>query len=142
MKMSNAFASVLIISAVAFCASSISSTEASSAAMIGARTSDAGGVRVVVTPQPVGPSAIVWEFEVVMDTHSGTLSADLVQAAVLVDDNGRRYMPLAWQGDPPGGHHRKGMLRFPLPAGKPKAVELQITGVGGPDKRIFRWELN
>ena len=142
MNISKALVSALIISVIALSASFISSTETSSAAALVARTSDTGGVRVVVTPQPVGPAATLWEFEVVMDTHSGTLSADLVQAAVLVDDNGRRYMPLAWQGDPPGGHHRKGMLRFPLPAGKPKAVELQITGVGGPDKRIFRWELN
>lgn len=142
MKISSASASVLIISAIALCDSFISSTEASSAAALVARTSDAGGVRVVVTPKPVEQSATVWEFEVVMETHSVTLSADLVQTAALMDDNGNRYVPLAWQGDPPGGHHRKGTLRFPLPAGKPKAVELQITGVGGPDKRIFRWELN
>ncbi len=142
MKISKVLVSTLIISAIALCAASISSTEASSAAVLVARTSDAGGVRVVVTPKPVGPNATVWEFEVVMDTHIEPLSADPAQAAVLVDDNGRRYIPLAWQGDPPGGHHRKGTLRFPLPAGKPKAVELQITGVGGPGERMFRWELN
>ena len=138
MKISKALVPALIIGVIALSASFV----ASSAAALVARTSDAGGVRVVVTPKPFGPSATVWEFEVVMDTHSETLSADLVQAAVLVDDNGRRYSPLAWQGDPPGGHHRKGTLRFPLPAGKPKAVELQIKGVGGAGERMFRWDLN
>jgi hypothetical protein len=142
MKISKSLVSVLIIGAMALGASFISFRETSSAAVLGARTSDAGGVRVVVTPRPVDPSATVWEFEVVMDTHSETLNADLTQAAVLVDDNGRRYSPLAWQGDPPGGHHRKGTLRFSLPAGKPKAVELQIKGVGGAGERTFRWELD
>ncbi len=141
MKISKALVPALIIGAMALGASFISSTIASSAALV-AHTSDAGGVRVVVTPQPIGPNATVWEFEVVLDTHSEPLNADLAQAAVLVDDNGRRYIPLAWQGDPPGGHHRKGTLRFPLLAGKPKAVELHITGVGGAGERMFRWELN
>ena len=142
MKISKALVSALIIGAMAFGASSISVMEASSAASLVARTSDAGSARVVVTPKPVSLGATVWEFEVVMDSHSETLNADLAQIAVLVDDNGRRYHPLAWQGDPPGGHHRKGTLRFPLPAGKPKAVELQITGVGGAGERMFRWELD
>lgn len=142
MKISKALMSSLVICAIALTASFISSTEASSAAGLVARTSDAGDVRVVVTPKPVGPSATVWEFEIVMDTHTKPLNEDLAQMAVLVDDAGRRYALIAWQGDPPGGHHRKGTLRFPLPAGNPKAVELRITGVGGASERIFRWELN
>jgi hypothetical protein len=105
------------------------------------RTSDSGGVRVVVTPKTVQSGAAVWEFEVVMDTHTRPLNEDLARAAVLVDDSGRQYAPVAWQGDPPGGHHRKGILRFALPVEKLKIIELHIAGVGGPDKRVFRWEL-
>ncbi|HEY7459950.1 MAG TPA: hypothetical protein VH765_14495, partial [Xanthobacteraceae bacterium] len=71
-----------------------------------------GGVRVVVTPTALGPGAAVWEFQVVMDTHSKPLNEDLAQAAALVDDDGKRHAPVAWQGDPPGGHHRKGVLKF------------------------------
>jgi len=96
---------------------------------------------VVVTPKAVGPSVKVWEFEVVMDTHTKPLSENLSQVAVLVDDTGRRYIPAAWQGDPPGGHHRKGVLQFTAPAETPKAVELQIDGVGGASVRTFRWDL-
>jgi hypothetical protein len=105
------------------------------------RTSDGGGVRVVVTPKALEPRAASWEFEVVMDTHTRPLNEDLARAAVLVDDSGRQYAPVAWQGDPPGGHHRKGILRFALPVEKLKIIELHIAGVGGPDKRVFRWEL-
>lgn len=112
------------------------------AALLSPRTSDAGGVRVVVTPRVAEPGATVWEFEVVIDTHIKPLNEDLAGTAVLVDDSGRQLASLAWQGDPPGGHHRKGILRFPPPEGRLKAIEVHISGVGGPERRVFRWELN
>ena len=106
-----------------------------------ARTSDDAGVRVVVTPKVYGPSSAVWEFSVVMDTHVKPLSENLTQAAILVDGAGRRYEPLAWQGDAPGGHHRKGVLQFSRPAEITKSIELQLAGVGGVAIRTFRWEV-
>jgi len=106
-----------------------------------ARTSDDAGVRVVVTPKVYGPSSAVWEFSVVMDTHVKPLSENLTQAAILVDGAGRRYEPLAWQGDAPGGHHRKGVLQFSRPAETTKSIELQLAGVGGVAIRTFRWEV-
>ena len=106
-----------------------------------ARTSDDAGVRVVVTPKVYGPSAAVWEFSVVMDTHVKPLSENLTQAAILVDGAGRRYQPIAWQGDGPGGHHRKGVLQFSRPAETTKSIELQLAGVGGVAIRTFRWEV-
>lgn len=57
-----------------------------------------------------------------------------------LDASGREYAPLAWQGDPPGGHHRKGVLRF-KPLAAATLVELRISGVGGVATRRFRWEL-
>ena len=69
-----------------------------------------------MTPKVYGPSADVWEFSVVMDTHIKPLSENLTQAAILVDGAGRRYAPIAWQGDALGGHHRKGVLQFSRPA--------------------------
>ena len=106
-----------------------------------ARTSDEAGVRVVVTPKSYGPDATVWEFSVVMDTHIKPLSENLTQDAILVDGAGRRYEPTGWQGDAPGGHHRKGVLQFARPPEMPKSIELQITGVGGVAMRTFRWEV-
>lgn len=113
----------------------------SAAPAFAARSSDAAGVQVVVTPKALGPGAKVWEFEVAMNTHIKPLTEDLAQLAVLVDETGRRYTPVGWQGDPPGGHHRKGVLQFSAPAELPKSVELQINNVGGADTRSFRWEL-
>jgi hypothetical protein len=106
-----------------------------------ARTSDAGGVKVVVTPKVMNPTARVWEFEIVIDTHTKPLNEDLAKVAVLVDEAGRQYMPETWQGDGPGGHHRKGILRFTAPTKMPFAVELQISDIGGTAIRTFRWEL-
>jgi hypothetical protein len=75
-------------------------------------TNDADGVRVV--PRKPLPGA-VRKFQVAMDTRTKQLNDDLTKTAALVDDGGRRYLPLSWQGDPPGGHHRKGVLQFAVP---------------------------
>lgn len=34
----------------------------------------------------------------------------------MADDGDKQFKPSAWKGDPPGGHHRKGVLQFaPVP---------------------------
>jgi hypothetical protein len=142
MKMSKSLTSALVIGAVGVGLAAGFFVAAAHAGELAARTSKAAGVQVVVTPQPAGSGAAGWGFEVVMDTHSTPLDTDLARNAVLTDDSGRGYAPLAWQGDPPGGHHRKGILLFPVPEGKPKAVELKITGIGGESERLFQWELD
>lgn len=135
----------LVIALAASAALAVGSTPFTVAQPVGApalatRSNDADGVRVVVTPKAVAAGS-AWEFEVVMDTHTKPLSDDLTKAAVLIDDGGRRYLPLAWQGDPPGGHHREGVLRFPAPADQIKAFELQIQIVGAASKRLFQWNI-
>ena len=104
------------------------------------RASDVDGVRVVVKPLSAAPENALWRFEVTMDTHTKPLSDDLVRAAELTDDAGHRFSAQAWQGDPPGGHHRKGVLQFSVPNATPKTIELQIAGVGGTAMRTFRWD--
>ena len=116
------------------------STRSAAAQALTARSSDADGVRVVVTPKTVTAGS-AWEFEVVMDTHTKPLDIDLAQTSVLVDSTGRSYRPLAWQGDPPGSHHRKGVLRFPAPEQRLGRIELQIEEAGGVGKRNFQWDL-
>jgi hypothetical protein len=106
-----------------------------------ARTSEDQGVEVVVRPRTSAPSSGTWEFDVLINTHVTALDADLTRAAVLIDDAGRRWPAVAWEGDPPGAHHRMGTLRFSFDRDKPKSVELQLDGIGGPVKRTFRWEL-
>lgn len=131
------FVSVLIVTA-AF----LAAANAVHSASLEARTSDANGVRVIVQPQTGAPVGGTWEFKISMDTHVAPLVADLAKTAVLIDDTGHRLTPAAWHGDPPGGHHRKGVLQFQFGDANPKAVELQIEGLGGSQPRIFQWQLN
>jgi hypothetical protein len=114
---------------------------AEGAAGLEARTSSAAGVTVKVTPQDVTPGAATWAFAVVLDTHSRDLSDDLVKDSVLVDARGTRYAPIAWEGAPPGGHHRQGVLRFKALGPAPGAFELQIRRPGESAARVFRWTL-
>ena len=102
------------------------------------RTSAQDGVTVKATPRPV--SANTWEFAIVFDTHSQALTDDLGQSAKLVDDGGGTYAPTIWKGDPPGGHHRKGTLRFDGVAPAPAYLELHIQRAGEKTPRIFRWQ--
>jgi len=111
------------------------------AAELGARSSSAAGVTVKVTPKDFSPQAAVWQFAVVLDTHSQDLRDDLVKSAALVDARGARHAPLAWEGAPPGGHHRAGVLRFKGLGTQAGALELQIQRPGEQAPRLFRWQL-
>jgi len=81
------------------------------------------------------------DFEIVLDTHSGVLDADLIGVSELVDDQGEIYRPIAWEGDGPEGHHRKGVLKFKPILPKPKSIELKIKNVGGIPERSFKWSI-
>lgn len=105
------------------------------------RTSSAAGVTVKVTPKDVAPGSATWVFAVVLDTHSGELGDDLVKSSSLLDARGARHAPLAWEGAPPGGHHREGVLRFKGLGPAPGAFELQIRRPGEGAARVFRWNL-
>ena len=105
------------------------------------RSSDAAGVNVTVKPLGLTPGAKSWDFEVTMNTHTQPLDQDLARVSVLVDDGGKQHPPSAWKGDPPGGHHRKGVLQFAPAPGNPKSLELRIQGVGTPEARVFAWKL-
>ncbi len=103
------------------------------------QTSSQSGVTVKVTPRDL--AAGTWEFDVVFDTHSQELTDDLEKTAVLVSDGGASHSPLKWQGDPPGGHHRKGVLQFKPVSPMPASIELQIKRSGETALRSFRWQL-
>lgn len=110
------------------------------AAELATQANREGSVTVMATPKNVSPGAGSWDFEISLSTHSVALDQDMMRAAVLIVDSSKPQMPLDWHGDPPGGHHRKGVLRFRPSAASPQAIELHIDGVGGV-KRIFRWQL-
>jgi hypothetical protein len=97
-------------------------------------------VRVDVVPVQLesGKSA---KFEIRMNTHSGDLSQDLVSVSTLKDEKDREYRPVDWQGAPPGGHHRTGVLEFSALNGDTKSVTLVIRDVASVPERIFKWNL-
>lgn len=105
------------------------------------KTSREGAVTVKVTPRSLAPGAQGWDFDVTLDTHTQPLTEDLVDATTLIDAAGNVHAPIGWEGDPPGGHHRQGLLRFRPPTGDQGVVELRMQGVGGIPVRVFRWQL-
>ena len=110
-------------------------------AQLATQKNSANGVTVAVTPGNIAADAKVWDFKVVLDTHSQDLSDDLANSAVLLDDKGGESKALAWEGAAPGGHHRAGVLKFNAITPLPQAVELRITRAGEPTARTFRWGL-
>ena len=103
------------------------------------KTEEQASVTVVVTPLDLSTNSKEWKFDVGMNTHSVELDQDMTKIAVLVDDQGKEYKPVSWEG-PIGGHHREGVLIFNQITPNPKSVELKISDIGGV-VRSFTWQL-
>ena len=104
------------------------------------QTSNEREIKVVVAPQNLLSEAQSWDFDVTLESHTQALNDDLAKSSSLIAD-GKRYTPLAWEGAPPGGHHRKGLLRFKAVIPQPPSVELQIRLTGEAAPRNFQWLL-
>lgn len=111
------------------------------AAQLATQKESANGVTVAVTPGNFAAGAKTWDFVVVLETHSQDLSDDLTKSAVLLDGRGNELKPLAWDGAAPGGHHRKGVLKFGAIEPQPQVLELRINRPGEAKARTFRWQL-
>ena len=103
------------------------------------KTDEQASVTVVVTPIDLSSQSTKWKFNVAMDTHSIELNEDMMESAVLMDEQGREYKPVNWDG-PTGGHHLEGVLTFKRVMPSPQSIELKITGVGDVT-RSFTWQL-
>lgn len=114
--------------------------EKTQAAEAAAQTSNRGGVKITVEPRGFPRGAKSWGFAITLETHTQPLEDDLVKVTTLLAD-GKTCRPLGWDGALPGGHHRKGVLRFEAVTPPPQAVELQIRRAGEASPRIFRWQL-
>ena len=95
-------------------------------------------VRVDVKPVQLSPGQPA-RFEVRMNTHSEALGEDMVAVSTLKDNEGRKYQATAWQGSAPGGHHRKGVLEFPVIGDNTASITLIIKGIANVPERIFKW---
>lgn len=100
-----------------------------------------GSVEITVTPKDLSESAKTWDFEISLDTHTEELKEDLVSVSVLSGGDGKEYKPIFWDGMPPGGHHRSGVLKFNPISPPLKLIKLKIIQIGGVNERIFEWEL-
>ena len=110
------------------------------AATLAQQVSSEHGVTVRVTPRDLAPAAKAWDFDMVLETHSQDLTDDLKAEASLVAD-GAKQPPRAWQGPPPGGHHRTGVLSFAPVTPRPETIELRLLRPGESSPRSFRWTL-
>jgi hypothetical protein len=101
-----------------------------------------GSVSYKVTPQNLAAPGETWDFAVTLDTHAGDLDQDAVALIRLIDDQGKSYRALAWEGDPPGGHHREGVLRFAPLLPRPAFIEVRIETAGEAPATPLRWNLH
>lgn len=106
-----------------------------------AKIDEQNSITVIVTPIDISPQSQEWKFDVGMNTHSVELDQDLKQITVLIDENGKEYKPLRWEGAEAGGHHREGVLIFNSIKPMPKSIKLRIFGLGGDIERFFPWVL-
>lgn len=83
---------------------------------------------------PLSPS----EFQIEINTHSVELDFDLTEISALYDDTGNAYKPLKWEGSPPSGHHRSGILKFPQISKNAKSIKLVIID---STEREFSWDI-
>ncbi len=105
------------------------------------KTDSQAEVNVTVTPLDLGAGSSQWKFDVGFNTHSVELNQDPSQVSVLVDDQGKEYKPISWQGPGPGGHHVEGQLIFNPINPRPKSVTLKILSIAGISSRDFSWAL-
>ncbi|MDP2931461.1 MAG: hypothetical protein Q8O05_03045 [Chloroflexota bacterium] len=108
------------------------------------QTSSGGGVTIDVEWRGLKDGLLV--FGVTMDTHSGSLDQyNLRDLAILRDSSGTEYRPNNWDA-PPGGHHREGILTFPvadsLNLRTVKYVELILRDTAGVKERGLKWQLD
>lgn len=101
-----------------------------------------GEVEVEVTPVEISESSDLWQFKIVLTTHSVELDQDLTKVTLLFDDKGNIYQPVSWEGTPPGGHHREGVLSFRSIKPQTPSLRLVIQNVGETKEREFTWNLN
>ncbi len=96
-----------------------------------------GGVSFEATPLDFSLDKQV-RFDVKITTHSGSLDFDPKAISTLGDNQGNQYPALGWQGSPPGGHHRSGILLFPKLNSGVKKIKRTIKDTY---IRTFEWNL-
>ena len=110
------------------------------AASVQRKTAEVGGVAVSVTLlQPAESGSATIDFQLVMNTHRGSLPTDMLNVAKLLEKGGEVIPPLAWSGGK-GGHHLKGKLSFPADrTAIGGTFTLMLQGIDGQNDLRFEW---
>ena len=77
------------------------------------------------------------EFDIKLDTHSGSLDYELAKISYIHDSKGIIIRPESWDGGI-GGHHFEGILKFPK-FDDSAGFELVIQDVAGVKERGLKW---
>ena len=77
------------------------------------------------------------EFDIKLDTHSGSLDYELAKISYIHDSKGNIIKPESWDGGI-GGHHFEGILKFPK-FDDSAGFELVIQDVAGVKERGLKW---
>ncbi|MFA4936326.1 MAG: hypothetical protein WC568_10875 [Candidatus Methanoperedens sp.] len=88
---------------------------------------------VTITATYLGNNA----FEIILDTHSGSLDYEMAKISSVRDSKGNIIKPESWDGGT-GGHHFEGTLKFPK-FDDSKGFELVIQDVAGVKERVLKW---
>jgi len=133
---------VLILSAYGFTTDNSTSLEASPPKIndLSEKINNEAGVSISAKPVDLNFNEQV-KFYIALNTHQGSLDFDLTKISELKDSNGNTYLPISWEGSPPGGHHRSGTLTFPK-IEKTSQIQLIIRNVYGIPERDFMWSIS
>lgn len=118
----------------------IAYSQSSDAVVFDKQTNDENSVKVEVMPVALFAGSPA-TFEISISTHSVNLDYDMLEISTLQDSEGKIYKATEWKGSPPGGHHRKGILRFPELEKTPQSVKLVIRGIANVPERSFEWKI-
>ncbi|MDO9097061.1 MAG: hypothetical protein Q7U60_02920 [Candidatus Methanoperedens sp.] len=77
------------------------------------------------------------EFNISMDTHSGSLDYEMAKISYIRDSRGNIIKPESWDGGI-GGHHFSGTLKFPK-FDDSAGFELVIQDVAKVKERVLKW---
>lgn len=105
------------------------------------QTTTIGNVTYKVTPKSLSKSSSSWDFEIVLDTHTGSLDQDLASQVRLSADKAVENQVGKWEGDPLGGHHREGVLKFQPLGSDVASVTLKINPDENMKETNFTWEV-
>ncbi|MDO8451844.1 MAG: hypothetical protein Q7S76_03165 [bacterium] len=101
----------------------------------------AANVTIIVTPRALSPGNPA-QFEITFETHSVDLAFDVSETTTLTDDLGNTYGQPVWDGSPPGGHHRTGIIAFNRPLdSRAHDIFLTFRNIADTQERTFTWEL-